>query len=282
LAVFHGDFGRVCLYGMDRSMVPHAHREGHLIFHVQGPCGEVVVEDRAFPLAPGQAVGISPWQAHYYRVVDASAPTLALVLYIRPAWFLNASRRATSALRFGRVGIEVSAPIARHVYGIAGTMPDPEFDGPWLEDRLCDLTQSCFDQSWQWTTEGAGFVGRTPGAPDFRVRKALRLMRDRLTDPLALTDIAREVGLSRPHFFKLFRQQVGATPNLYLNSLRMERAIDRLALTEEAVSDIGFDLGFASQASFSRFFVANGVVAPSVYRRSVHVGGREALEQLPV
>jgi transcriptional regulator GlxA family with amidase domain len=37
------------------------------------------------------------------------------------------------------------------------------------------------------------------------------------------------------------------------------------------VADIGFDLGFSSQASFSRFFIANGVVPPSVYRRSVHL-----------
>ncbi|WP_097107767.1 helix-turn-helix domain-containing protein [Hoeflea halophila] len=51
----------------------------------------------------------------------------------------------------------------------------------------------------------------------------------------------------------------------------MERAIDRLALSQEAVSDIGFDLGFSSQASFSRFFIANGVVPPSAYRRSIHV-----------
>ena len=48
----------------------------------------------------------------------------------------------------------------------------------------------------------------------------------------------------------------------------MERAIDRLTASHEAVSDIGLDLGFSSQASFSRFFIANGVVAPSAYRRS--------------
>ena len=46
LAVFHGHFGRVCLYNMDRGMVPHGHREGHLIFHVQGPPGTVMVDGK--------------------------------------------------------------------------------------------------------------------------------------------------------------------------------------------------------------------------------------------
>ena len=89
--------------------------------------------------------------------------------------------------------------------------------------------------------------------------------------PRVVDAVAREVGLSRPHFYKLFREQIGLTPNLYLNALRMERAIERLAVTQEAVSDIGFDLGYSSQASFSRFFIANGVVPPSAYRRSIHV-----------
>jgi AraC-like DNA-binding protein len=99
----------------------------------------------------------------------------------------------------------------------------------------------------------------------------MNLLRERVGEFVELNAVAREVGLSRPHFYKLFRTQVGLTPNLYLNALRMERAIDRLAQSGEAVSDIGFDLGFSSQASFSRFFIGNGVVPPSAYRRSVLV-----------
>jgi len=62
-------------------------------------------------------------------------------------------------------------------------------------------------------------------------------------------------------------------PSLSLKHLSdvFDAAIDRLAESAEAVSEIGFDLGFSSQASFSRFFIANGVVPPSTYRRSVHV-----------
>ena len=271
LSVFHGDFGRVCLYSMDRRMVPHGHREGHLIFHVQGPAGQMVVNDRAWPLSPGQAVAVSPWQAHYYNPVTMAEPTLALVLYIRPAWFLEAARRASASLSFGRVGVEVTDALARLVLGTAQTMLDAGHEEHLLEDRLCALTQMAFDQSWQWTVRGSAFTGPDLPRRDFRIRKALKLMQDSVGEGLALDSVAREVGLSRPHFFKLFRAQVGLTPNLYANALRMERAIDRLAATEEAVASIGFDLGFSSQASFSRFFIANGVVPPSTYRRAVHV-----------
>ena len=271
LAVFHGAFGRVCLYSMDRRMVPHGHREGHLIFHVQGPPGQVVVNGKAWPLSQGQAVAVSPWQAHYYEPVTAAAPTLSLVLYIRPAWFLEAARRASASLSFGRVGVEVTDPIARLDFATAQTMLDPDREDYLVEDKLCALSQMCFDQSWQWTARGSAFTGPDFPRRDFRIRKALKLMQENVGEAMGLDCVAREVGLSRPHFFKLFRAQVGLTPNLYANALRMERAIDRLAVTEAAVADIGFDLGFSSQASFSRFFIANGVVPPSAYRRTVHV-----------
>lgn len=271
VAVFHGPFGRVCLYSMDRSMVPHAHREGHLIFHVQGPDGEVLVDGKTYPLSAGQAVAISPWQPHYYRTLDHRTATLALVLYVRPAWFLEASRRSTASLQFGRVGIEVTDHLARLVYGSAHAMLDAERHDSFMEERLCDLTQGCFDQSWQWTERGACFVGQNLQWRDFRVRKAMRLLQDRLCEPLKLDAVARQVGLSRPHLFKLFRLQIGVTPNVFLNALRMEQAIDRLSSGQEGVAEIGLDLGFSSQASFSRFFIANGVVAPSAYRRSVQV-----------
>ena len=271
VAVFHGAFGRVCLYAMNRTMVPHAHREGHLIFHVEGPAGEVVVDGKTYPLSKGQAVAISPWQAHYYRARHLTVPTMALVLYIKQAWFLDVSRCSTSSLRFGRVGVDVTDHLARLVYGNASAMLDPDLDDPMLEDRLCALTEGCFDQSWQWTERGGGFIGQSAPLRDYRVRNALRVLMDRLCEPIDLDEVAREVGLSRPHFYKLFRQQVGVTPKIYLNSLRMERAIDRLTASSDAVTDIGLDLGFSSQASFSRFFIANGVVPPSTYRRSIHM-----------
>ena len=113
--------------------------------------------------------------------------------------------------------------------------------------------------------------GRFASIHDLRLRKATQFLEQRACEAVEPDTIAREAGLSRPHFYKLFRQQVGVTPNIYLNSLRMGRAIERLTGTNEAVAAIGLDLGFSSQASFSRFFIANGVVPPSAYRRSAQI-----------
>ena len=83
--------------------------------------------------------------------------------------------------------------------------------------------------------------------------------------------IARESGLSRPHFYRLFRTQTGVTPQLYLNTLIMENALNALVTTEAPIADIGFDLGFSSQSAFTRFFAANVGLPPTDYRRAAKV-----------
>ena len=265
VAVLHGAFGRVCLYTMDRTMVPHAHREGHLLFHVQGPPAEVYVDGRAIPLGPGQAVAVNPWQTHYYSRPVPGGQTLVLVLYIRPTWFRGAIGSRTSALRFGRAAIGVS-DVLRRLIDVSAVLDRDQGD-PRIDDWLLTLTEYCFDQS----RHGSDALGRFANVHDYRLRKAIQFLEERVCEPVELDMVAREAGLSRPHFYKLFRHQVGVTPNIYLNSLRMERAIDRLTGTNEAIASIGLDLGFSSQAAFSRFFIANGVVPPSAYRRSAQI-----------
>ncbi len=265
VAVLHGAFGRVCLYAMDRTMVPHAHREGHLLFHVQGPPSEVYVDGCAIPLRPDQAVAVNPWQTHYYSQPVPGVQTLVLVLYIRPTWFRSGIGSKASALRFGRAAIQVSGDLRRLVD--ASVVLSRDQGDPEIDDWLLTLTEYCFAQS----RRGGGVLGQFGTVHDFRLRKAIQLLEERVCEPVELDEVARAAGLSRPHFYKLFRHQVGVTPNIYLNSLRMERAIDRLTGSSEAVASIGLDLGFSSQAAFSRFFIANGVVPPSAYRRSAQM-----------
>lgn len=270
VAVYHGRFGRATLYNLNHDLATHAHREGHLTFSVQGRSSSMTVQDDACPLDDASAVAVNPWEPHAFHAGDLDDGTLFLVLYIKPIWFLETARNAQSWLRFGRSQIELTSQIKRSVHMVVSLLLEGEvtdlFDG-----YLYELTQECFDQSWQWTPDGAPRVDCASPFTDFRVRKSMRLMSEKLGEELELDDVAREAGLSRPHFYKLFRKQTGITPNLFLNTLRMERAIDSLTSTEKSVTHIGFDLGFSSQASFTRFFTSNVGIAPSDYRRVAHL-----------
>jgi AraC-like DNA-binding protein len=270
LAVYHGRFGRVTLYHLDRSMTVHAHREGHLILHVAGDDASVRICDSDHPLNRRLGAAVNPWQPHNFQHSPGAKGALCLVLYIKPEWFLEAGRSAVSALRFGRNGIEVTDRISRLIGRVARLLVE-DTGSPLFSDYLYELTHECFDQSWQWVPAGATALQPDPCIRDYRVRNSIRFMSSRIGEGIELDSIARECGLSRPHFYKLFRQHVGLTPNVYLNTLRMEAAIGRLTTTGDAVTTIGLDLGFASQASFTRFFVSNVGIAPTDYRRTAHL-----------
>lgn len=266
LAVQHGAFGRAALYRLNRPILPHAHREGHLVFLVDGAPGALSTDTEAIPLSHGSAAAVSPWEGHTFEPDPDCAPALFLVLYIDPVWFLAASRTARFALSFGRNRIEMTDPIRTWVGRVSSLLladePTDLFDG-----YLYELTQACFDQSWQWMPGASPLLVERQTFRDFRIRRALDLLRARFAEPVDLDGIAREAGLSRPHFFKLFKKQMGITPNIYVNTLKVEFAVDALTGSSRTVTDISHDLGFASQASFTRFFSSNVGIPPSDYRR---------------
>ena len=264
IAVFHGAFGRAALYRLNKPLAPHAHREGHLVFLVRGRGGSVDVDGERHPIHMRQAIAISPWQPHDFQPGDLGEGALYLTLYIKPQWFADMSRAIGQAMRFGAPTVTVDAAMRVRVERVADMLASGH---EWTAlSEVTDLTRSAFDRTWLPTQRKVS-CATGPSVRDFRIRNALALMNERVADACALDRIARDAGMSRPHFYKLFRQNLGVTPNMYLNTLRLERSIDRLVWSSDAVTSIGLDLGFASQASFTRFFSNNVGIAPTDYRR---------------
>ena len=269
ISVHHGSFGRATLYELDKPLTTHAHREGHLIFYLGGAPGRMKVGDRDVAADRNTAVAISPWEPHSYQPSAQDGPNFVLTLYIKPMWFLENSQSAEFALSFGTPKIHMTPTVEKWVGRLTSVLlddrPSDRFDG-----FLFETTRECFDQSWR-DAEAPPLLSHVRSKfNDFRVRRSLRLMQESYADDTAMDTLAREVGLSRPHFFKLFKMQMGITPNLYLNTLRAEHAIDDLMTTNKSVTDIGLNLGFASQASFTRFFTSNVGITPTDYRRVAH------------
>lgn len=264
IAVCHGGFGRASLYFLDRPMIRHAHPDGHLIFWVNGLSQYLNLGDRRCPISPEQGVGVNPWEPHDFAPTNTGGQHM-LVIYMKPAWFRDFAGAAHRALRFGRPEIEMTPAISRRIDRVVSLLlsgePSPMFDGV-----LFDLVHESFAVS----NARACTQGEVPGGSisDFRIRKSVKILGEWLRGDLDLDRVASDSGLSRPHFFKLFRDQFGIPPRLFWNSLRMERAIDQLTATSKSVTEIGFDIGFPSQCSFSRFFAMNAGMAPSDYRRA--------------
>lgn len=278
LAICHGVFGRAVLFHLDRPMTRHLHRDGHLLFHVDGPPGLLEIGGRRALLSPLFGVAVNPWEPHAWEPAQRDG-TLMLVLYVRPSWFATNGLLCGQAFCFGQSTIEMVPLLGRRVLEIAALLGSGAAPTR-LDALLLDLVRECLAQSGT-TAEGrdaaAGIAGAYGAgmlnARDRRIRRSIRLMLEDAGNAVELDAIALQAGLSRAHFFKLFRTEIGATPGLVRNAMRLERALMDLAETPKPITDIGFDLGFASTSSFSRFFSLNTGLSPTEYRRVARIFG---------
>ena len=84
--------------------------------------------------------------------------------------------------------------------------------------------------------------------------------------PLDIPALAKIAIVSEAHFIRTFRATFGETPHRYLQRRRIERAMFLLRETEDSVSDICLDVGFASLGTFSRTFTEIVGEPPTTYR----------------
>jgi len=100
------------------------------------------------------------------------------------------------------------------------------------------------------------------------VSRALDYMGEHYFENISLGDITRAACLSRYHFCRLFKRQLGITPISYLSQLRVEKAKLLLRNTSHSVTQICFAVGFNDLSHFERVFRSLAGITPSTYRRN--------------
>jgi AraC-like DNA-binding protein len=110
-------------------------------------------------------------------------------------------------------------------------------------------------------------TGWLAGLRDPFVGKALSLMHGDPACNWTIEDLAREAGLSRSVLAERFTDLVGMPPMHYLAKWRMQIASGLLRSGNAHIASIAADIGYASEAAFSRAFKKMIGAPPSVWRR---------------
>lgn len=104
-----------------------------------------------------------------------------------------------------------------------------------------------------------------------RVARSIGFMKEHLEEPLRIATLAAVVNLSRSHYTEIFHRVTGCAPLMYLNRLRMERAVQLLNRSNLSIKAISEQLGFSDQFYFSRAFTKFHGHSPSEYRRIEYI-----------
>ena len=102
---------------------------------------------------------------------------------------------------------------------------------------------------------------------DWRVERAVRLMRHNLGTPTRIEDLANEIGSTVLQLERAFKRHTKKLPLALWRDMRLQHARWRLLNTSRSVAEIAFECGFADSSHFSRWFKKEFGVPPQRYRQ---------------
>ena len=111
-------------------------------------------------------------------------------------------------------------------------------------------------------------TGWLAGLRDRFVGKALALIHERPEHPWSVDVLAHEVGLSRSALHDRFVKFVGYAPMQYLTNWRIQLGARLLRESNRNVATIALDVGYDSEAAFSRAFRRMVGMPPAAWRRA--------------
>ena len=106
---------------------------------------------------------------------------------------------------------------------------------------------------------------RNYGAP---IQRVVGIMAQNLEDPLPISDIASQVGVSARQIERIFAKNLNASPVKYYRTLRLESAIQLVEHTDMQLFEIAVATGFSTTSQLSRAFRSEFGATPSELRRA--------------
>jgi AraC-like DNA-binding protein len=110
-------------------------------------------------------------------------------------------------------------------------------------------------------------TGWLAGARDPKVGQALALLHREPARTWTLAELAEASGTSRTVLAERFSQLMGESPLAYLARWRLQLGARKLLTTNGKVLQVAYDVGYESEAAFSRAFTRAFGVPPARYRR---------------
>ncbi|MBI2512782.1 MAG: AraC family transcriptional regulator [Opitutae bacterium] len=245
---------------------PHGRPEHVLILCLKG-AGRGHLDGAGWSLHGGQGVVLPPQLPHDYAA-DPANPWTLIWFHFAGTWAEEYARIVGGAGRHRKfsvhqieVLIEAFEDCYRHVLG------------GYTDSDLIGLS-----------TSFAHFLGlcRTSQRPadprrrhtEDRVLRTIRFMRENLSRPISLEELARAAGLSIPHYSTTFKRQMNCSPIEFLTRLRLQKACERIEATCDTIAQIGYAVGFNDPLYFSRVFRRHMSIPASEYRQRGSLGRR--------
>ncbi|MCK6471445.1 MAG: AraC family transcriptional regulator [Planctomycetes bacterium] len=238
----------------------------HQVMYIVKGWGEGEYRGERFRAGPGHAVLMDLADVHGYRCEPNTPWEMFWVRFDGPgvhAAFESLLRAGGSCVLPVADGQRMRRDF-RALFRLLGKQA-PGREG-WPAARLVALLANVQEGMLRSKRSSAAGGPKAPAG----IEAALKMLRERHQETVALADAARAARMSPYHFLRRFKQATGFTPMAYLEQYRIGRAQEMmLAQPDLRLKEIAARVGFQDPAYFSRVFRKRAGLSPRAYRRNL-------------
>ena len=208
-------------------------------------------------------------QALQQKLLDAEADGLDALLEDMFA-YLNAPMRYTPDKLLRRLYQVAQSMLG----GLESRLPEPAFTRLWTDmsavfSQLNTYAQLCEDFRQLMHEAIAAQTQERSEYTEEHIQRCIAYIREHIAEPLSLSELGERFYFSPNYLSALIKSRTGTAFKQYLQTLRMEAALERLQSSDDKVADIARIVGFPDPAYFNRIFKKQYGVSPDSYRRTV-------------
>lgn len=249
------------------------------IYYVTEGGAELVLPEGIYSLHPGHLYLIPPFKTHSYRCNDHFVHYYLHIYEDAPAYsgFLEEWNFPVEVKgsELDRLLFERLCTLNPHM-----VLPqsDPQsYDNPMTLERnitknrqrtLCNQVES---RGIIFQLFSRFLKDAVKGNPDIdeRIRQTVTDIRKNIFRAISLDTLADTASLSKDHFIRLFKKEIGCTPQQYINQKKMEQAQLILMTEDTPVKNLAYRLGFDDPSYFCRLFRQRTGYTPLQYRETI-------------
>ena len=262
-----GRFGRVALEVHDKELGSTTRAHPQIIFKVGGSDCDMVLGNLALSLSQNSAVALNSWATYRQRPLGVEASQI-MSLSADPDWLaLQLDRPLGSEetlFRIAELPVAGMIRMCRKIILFALRAPNI-IKEPILERQMSTLFRFALARNGY---PARSIIERAIPQADERIERAIAVLNDsqgQISDSKLLASVGH---VSRSQLFELFKEATDITPLQYATALRVEHAVSALCDTDAPLSSVALELGFSSQANFSRFMKHHVGLSPGKFRRA--------------
>ena len=105
---------------------------------------------------------------------------------------------------------------------------------------------------------------------DEKMKAMMRYIHAHYPDTISVDQLAKEAHISKRVCYRLFHENLHMSPVGYMTGYRLRKACQRLAETDEPITQIAYNCGLGSSSYFGKLFREQFGGTPTAYRKEWH------------